>query len=163
MATHPLNLRNRAETGKTRCAQTVPRLFSARLHKFKAPSRARVKQTIVCLLTAKNCLGVHVCIPSVCPLTFLPLMAPWIFVAGRIKRGGCLSEASLPPLPPRDKNPRGLSPSRARLSFAYFSLARQRKVSRPRQGTIPGMDHHGHHCGTSETYAWPPPQSSVLR
>jgi len=40
MATHPLNLCNRAETGKTRCAQTVPRLFSARLHKFKAPSRA---------------------------------------------------------------------------------------------------------------------------
>ena len=40
MATHPLNFRNRAETGKTRCAQTVSRLFSARLRKFKAPSRA---------------------------------------------------------------------------------------------------------------------------
>ncbi|WP_316870545.1 hypothetical protein [Ralstonia wenshanensis] len=35
MATHPLNLRNRAEVGKTRCAQTVPHLFSARLRKFK--------------------------------------------------------------------------------------------------------------------------------
>ena len=40
MATHPLNFRNRAETGKTRCAQTVSRLVSARLRKFKAPSRA---------------------------------------------------------------------------------------------------------------------------
>jgi hypothetical protein len=40
MATHPLNLCNRAETGKTRFAQTVPRLVSARLQKFKAPSRA---------------------------------------------------------------------------------------------------------------------------
>ncbi|WP_324826405.1 hypothetical protein, partial [Ralstonia pickettii] len=36
----PLNFHNRAETGKTRCAQTVSRLFSARLRKFKAPSRA---------------------------------------------------------------------------------------------------------------------------
>ena len=41
MATHPLNFRNRAETGKTRCAQTVSRLVSARLRKFKAPSRAQ--------------------------------------------------------------------------------------------------------------------------
>ena len=40
MAKASLNFRNRAETGKTRCAQTVPRLFSARLRKFKAPSRA---------------------------------------------------------------------------------------------------------------------------
>jgi hypothetical protein len=40
MATHSLNLHNRAEMGKTRCAQTVPHLFSARLRKFKAPSRA---------------------------------------------------------------------------------------------------------------------------
>ena len=40
MATHPLNFRNRAEAGKTRFAQTVPRPFSARLRKFKAPSRA---------------------------------------------------------------------------------------------------------------------------
>ena len=40
MATPSLNFRNRAETGKTRFAQTVSRLFSARLRKFKAPSRA---------------------------------------------------------------------------------------------------------------------------
>ncbi|MBA9879729.1 hypothetical protein D7S74_20875 [Ralstonia pickettii] len=36
----PLDFCNRAETGKTRCAQTVSRLFSARLQKSKAPSRA---------------------------------------------------------------------------------------------------------------------------
>ena len=40
MATPSLNFRNRAENGKTRFAQTVPVLFSARLRKFKAPSRA---------------------------------------------------------------------------------------------------------------------------
>ena len=40
MATPSLNLCNRAENGKTRFAQTVPVLSSARLHKFKAPSRA---------------------------------------------------------------------------------------------------------------------------
>ncbi len=42
----PLNFCNRAEAGKTRFAQTVPRLFSARLHKFKAPSRAGYGHTI---------------------------------------------------------------------------------------------------------------------
>ena len=41
MAKDSLNLRNRAEVGKTRFAQTVPHLFSARLRKFKAPSRAQ--------------------------------------------------------------------------------------------------------------------------
>jgi hypothetical protein len=40
MAKDSLNLRNRSENGKTRFAQTVPVLFSARLRKFKAPSRA---------------------------------------------------------------------------------------------------------------------------
>ncbi|PLT17335.1 hypothetical protein CXP34_11845 [Ralstonia mannitolilytica] len=39
-----LDFCNRAETGKTRCAQTVPRLVSARLQKSKgkSPSRARL-------------------------------------------------------------------------------------------------------------------------
>nr|WP_279629183.1 efflux transporter outer membrane subunit [Ralstonia insidiosa] len=46
MATPPLNFCKRAETGKTRFAQTVSRLFSARLQKFKAPSRAGYGQTI---------------------------------------------------------------------------------------------------------------------
>ncbi|WP_311975669.1 hypothetical protein [Ralstonia mannitolilytica] len=40
MATPSLDFCNRAETGKTRFAQTVSRLFSARLQKSKAPSRA---------------------------------------------------------------------------------------------------------------------------
>ena len=64
---------------------------------------------------------------------------------GFLLRGGkrkepCLSAASLAPSPPRDTNPRRGSPSRARLSFAYFSLARQRKVSQPRQGMKQGMN-----------------------
>jgi hypothetical protein len=46
MATPSLNFRNRAEKGKTRCAQTVPLLFSARLQKFKAPSRAGKGHTV---------------------------------------------------------------------------------------------------------------------
>ena len=44
MAKDSLNLRNRAEVGKTRFAQTVPHLFSARLRKFKAPSRAQTSK-----------------------------------------------------------------------------------------------------------------------
>ena len=58
MATPSLNLCNRAEAGKTRFAQTVPGLFSARLHKFKAPSRAGTATPSV------NCPGA---------LCFLPL------------------------------------------------------------------------------------------
>ena len=52
---------------------------------------------------------------------------------GRIRAGACLSEASLRPTPPpvsSARNPEGAR-SVARLSFAYFSLAKQRKVSRP--------------------------------
>gem|GEM_PF-1970776 len=52
---------------------------------------------------------------------------------GRIRAGACLSEASLRLTPPRAssaRNPEGARPA-ARLSFAYFSLAKQRKVSRP--------------------------------
>jgi len=51
MAKDSFNFRNRAESGKTRCAQTVPRLFSARLRKLKAPSRAGTSTTkpVVCV------------------------------------------------------------------------------------------------------------------
>ena len=51
----------------------------------------------------------------------------------RIRAGACLSEASLRPTPSGASSagqPAGPR-SRARLSFAYFSLAKQRKVSRP--------------------------------
>jgi hypothetical protein len=51
----------------------------------------------------------------------------------RIRLGACLSEASLRPAPggaSSARNPAGARPL-ARLSFAYFSLARQRKVRRP--------------------------------
>jgi len=58
MATPSLNFRNRAETGKTRFAQTVSRLVSARLRKFKAPSRAGTS-------TAKP-LGCMLCQALVC-------------------------------------------------------------------------------------------------
>jgi hypothetical protein len=53
--------------------------------------------------------------------------------ARRIRAGACLSAASLRTTPPRAssaRNPEGARPV-ARLSFAYFSLAKQRKVSRP--------------------------------
>ena len=44
------------------------------------------------------------------------------------KRGeACLSEASLPPLPPCDINSRNLSPSRARISLLTFFGQDQRK------------------------------------
>ena len=52
---------------------------------------------------------------------------------GRIRAGACLSVASLRTTPPHAssaRNPAGARPV-ARLSFAYFSLAKQRKVSRP--------------------------------
>ena len=55
----------------------------------------------------------------------------------RIRAGACLSEASLrltPPPASSARNPEGARPV-ARLSFAYFSLAKQRKVSRPRAET----------------------------
>jgi len=51
----------------------------------------------------------------------------------RIRVGACLSVASLRPTPggaSSARNPAGARPL-ARLSFAYFSLAKQRKVSRP--------------------------------
>jgi hypothetical protein len=50
----------------------------------------------------------------------------------RIRAGACLSEASLRPTPgdaSSARYPEGARPL-ARLSFAYFSLAKQRKVSR---------------------------------
>ena len=56
---------------------------------------------------------------------------------GRIRAGACLSEASLRTTPPpasSARNPAGAR-SVARLSFAYFTLAKQRKVSR-----LPGRD-----------------------
>ncbi len=52
---------------------------------------------------------------------------------GRIRAGACLSVASLRPTPggaSSARHPAGARPL-ARLSFAYFSLAKQRKVSRP--------------------------------
>ena len=51
----------------------------------------------------------------------------------RIRAGACLSEASLRTTPggaSSARHPEGARPL-ARLSFAYFSLAKQRKVSRP--------------------------------
>ena len=52
---------------------------------------------------------------------------------GRIRAGACLSVASLRTTPPHASSARDPAGARslARLSFAYFSLAKQRKVSRP--------------------------------
>ena len=65
MATPSLNLCNRAEMGKTRFAQTVPHLFSARLHKFKAPSRAGTStaKPLVCV----RCQALDCCCVAVLP------------------------------------------------------------------------------------------------
>jgi hypothetical protein len=54
------------------------------------------------------------------------------------KRGeACLSAASLPPLPPCDRNSRRGSPHRARLSLLTF-FGKTKKVSQPRQGMKQG-------------------------
>ena len=152
MATPSLNFRNRAETGKTRCAQTVSRLFSARLQKFKAPSRAGEKQTVglhalvalvVCcdLLLLAACAYYYCgCASTVWPLTFLPLMAPWIFVSGREEDGELSERSEFSPSPLGYENSRSLSPSWARLSLLTF-FGKTKKVSRPRQGVKRGMDH----------------------
>ncbi len=63
---------------------------------------------------------------------------------GGKKRGACLSEASLPLSPPCNTNSRRGSPSRARLSLLTF-FGKTKKVSRPRQGTKPRMDHQTKH------------------
>ncbi len=75
MATPSLNLCNRAEAGKTRCAQTVPRLFSARLQKFKAPSRAGTStaKPFVCV----SCRG-----PVCCSVLLRFARTPPLFFAG---------------------------------------------------------------------------------
>ncbi len=57
----------------------------------------------------------------------------------RIRVGACLSVASLRPTPggaSSARHPEGARPL-ARLSFAYFSLAKQRKVSRPTGRNLP--------------------------
>ncbi len=67
------------------------------------------------------------------PLTPPPLGRAEQRSVGRIRAGACLSAASLRPPPPNASSagyPAGAR-SPARLSFAYFSLAKQRKVSRP--------------------------------
>jgi len=58
---------------------------------------------------------------------------------GRIRAGACLSVASLRTTPgdvSSARHPVGARPL-ARLSFAYFSLAKQRKVSRPKGRNLP--------------------------
>ncbi|MEW6315495.1 MAG: hypothetical protein AB1670_03800, partial [Pseudomonadota bacterium] len=60
---------------------------------------------------------------------------------GRKQDGKLFERSEFFPSPPGYENSRDGSPSRARLSFAYFSLARQRKVGRARQGTKQGMHH----------------------
>jgi len=159
MAKDSLNLRNRAEAGKTRFAQTVPGLFSARLRKFKAPSRAstatpsqfgrsRKGGNPAAFSGQATTLGPRLrgddgersvvgSAPAVWP--FLPLMAPWIFVSGRKKDGELSERSEFSPSPPGYENPRRVSPSRARLSLLTF-FGKTKKVSQPRQGMKQGMD-----------------------
>ncbi|WP_439013892.1 hypothetical protein, partial [Ralstonia holmesii] len=92
MAKDSLNLCRREGKGKTRCAQTVSLPFSSLQQKFKAPSKAGKSKAKPSQRQPKRQrptarLG--------WPFSFdvEPLMAPWIFVAGRIKEGA-LSERS---------------------------------------------------------------------
>ncbi|MFT0733442.1 hypothetical protein [Ralstonia wenshanensis] len=69
---------------------------------------------------------------------FLPLMAPSIFVARRIKEGGLSerSEFGSPPSP-RQKSKEGVAISGAPF-FAYV-FGKTKKASEPRQGMKQGM------------------------
>ena len=162
MATHPLNWCNRAETGKTRCAQTVSRLFSARLQKFKAPSRASTATPSQFRRSRKGgnpaafsgqatTLGPRLrgddgersvvgSAPAVWP--FLPLMAPWIFVAGRIKRAGLSERSEFARSPsPRQKSKEGVAISGAPF-FAYFLWQDKESESAPAGGEREADHHH---------------------
>ena len=81
MATPSLNFRNRAETGKTRFAQTVSRLVSARLRKFKAPSRAGTStaKPLVCMLcqALACCLLLVACCLLLVAVCFAPRLAAY--------------------------------------------------------------------------------------
>jgi hypothetical protein len=59
---------------------------------------------------------------------------------GGKRERACLNEASLPALPPCDRNSRRGSPHRARLSLLTF-FGKTKKVSQPRQGMKQGMHH----------------------
>ncbi|MBX3785418.1 hypothetical protein, partial [Ralstonia pickettii] len=56
-------------------------------------------------------------------MTFLPLMAPWIFVSGRKKDGKLSERSEFFPSPPGYKNPRG-SRHLGRAFLCLLSLAR---------------------------------------
>jgi len=78
---------------------------------------------------------------------------------GRIRAGACLSEASLrltPPPASSARNPAGAR-SAARLSFAYFSLAKQRKVSR-----LPGRTPAFHEIQQYKHPAGPEPAAHLF-
>ena len=161
MATHPLNFRNRAETGKTRFAQTVSRLFSARLRKFKAPSRASTATPSQFRRSRKGgnpaafsgqatTLGPRLrgddgersvvgSAPAVWP--FLPLMAPWIFVAGRIKRAGLSERSEFARSPsPRQKSKEAFAISGAPF-FCLLFFGKTKKSESCPAGYERGMHH----------------------
>ncbi|NMV38901.1 hypothetical protein [Ralstonia insidiosa] len=64
-------------------------------------------------------------------MTFLPLMAPWIFVAGRKKEGALSERSEFGSFPsPRQKSKAGVAISGAP-SFAYFSWQDKKSESAP--------------------------------
>jgi hypothetical protein len=135
-----LNLCRKEGKGKTRCAQTVSLPFSSLQQKFKAPHRAGTSKATIDHPCSRHqqhnakqseqhqqqTSATQASTPSVWPLTFLPLMAPWIFVSGRKKDGELSERSEFSPSPPGYKNPRG-SRHLGRAFLCLLSLARQRK------------------------------------
>jgi hypothetical protein len=134
-----LNLCRKEGKGKTRFAQTVSLPFSSLQQKFKAPHRAGKGQTVDSPAQQEpqhnakqseqhqqQTSATQASTPLVWPLTFLPLMAPWIFVSGRKKDGELSERSEFSPSPPGYKNPRG-SRHLGRAFLCLLSLARQRK------------------------------------
>ncbi len=160
MAKDSLNLCRREGKGKTRFAQTVSLPFSSLQQKFKAPSRAGVKHTVDCQCSTPSCVpnyalptaslafrtthqpspDARLRSPSVWPLTFLPLMAPWIFVSGREEDGELSERSEFSPSPPGYKNPRGSRHlGRAILLLTFFG--KTKKSESCPAGYETGMDH----------------------
>ncbi len=141
MATPSLNFHNRAETGKTRCAQTVSRHISARLRKFKAPSRAGKskakpaeyngeRQSTLIVRCAQRHPRRSRALARDCLLFRCPMRRLEFLLQGGKRKGNYLSAASfsLPLLGEcQDFRVQGIFRRIGRAFLCLLSLARQRK------------------------------------
>ena len=128
MATSPWICVAGREGRQTRCAQTASPLFPPRNKNPRRHQGLNVKRE----RPTHRAVGLVVC-PCAQTVWLLSFDFPcprWRleFLLQGGKRGeACLSEASLPPLPPCDRNSRNGSPSRARISLLTFFGQDQRK------------------------------------